>query len=330
MVDLRRLLAVAILVTLIFGLAAGDLLAAIVHWRRQRSGSPFAEPERPGGTHFGHVRRVASVLAVGVLGCMAWSFYEPYYPEVTRVVLESPKLSAPIRLVQISDLHSDPTVRLEERLPEIIRELQPDLVVVTGDGINSTGGLPHFRDSMRQIARICPTFGVRGNWEVWWFSDIDVYAGTGVERLEGRAVPLRVRGQEIWITGVAVDHEWRAASLLRSVPKDRYSVFLHHFPCEWSTAVRGGADLHLAGDTHNGQIVLPGLGPLIRITRADREFYAAGLHRHGSTYAYVNRGIGMEGGAAPRVRFHCRPEITLFELGPGSGAARSVPSKSGP
>jgi predicted MPP superfamily phosphohydrolase len=318
MVDLQRLFAVLALVAMVFALAAGDLFAAIVRWRRVRSVGPFAQSEGRGGMAFRRVRRVASVLAVGVLGCVAWSFYEPYYPEVTRVVVQSPKLSAPIRLVQISDLHSDPEARLEERLPGIIRGLRPDLVVVTGDGINSIGGLVNFRASMRQIAGICPTFGVRGNWEVWWFAHTNVYAGTGVRTLEGDAVPVQVRGQEIWISGVAVDHEWQADAALRRVPQNRFGVFLHHYPCEWTAAQRAGSDLHLAGDTHGGQIVLPGLGSLIRIARRDGRYYAAGLHRHGSTYSYVNRGIGMEGGAAPRVRFNCRPEVTLFELEPGT------------
>ncbi|HUT32601.1 MAG TPA: hypothetical protein VNE39_03890 [Planctomycetota bacterium] len=30
---------------------------------------------------------------------------------------------------------------------------------------------------------------------------------------------------------------------------------------------------------------------------------------------YVNRGIGMEGGPVPRVRFCSRPEVTVIELG---------------
>ena len=36
----------------------------------------------------------------------------------------------------------------------------------------------------------------------------------------------------------------------------------------------------------------------------------------GATKLYVNRGIGMEGGPAPRVRFCARPEITVFDIGP--------------
>lgn len=45
--------------------------------------------------------------------------------------------------------------------------------------------------------------------------------------------------------------------------------------------------------------------------------FESGLHRVRGTWLYVNRGIGMEGGPAPRVRFCSRPEITLLELAPG-------------
>ena len=42
--------------------------------------------------------------------------------------------------------------------------------------------------------------------------------------------------------------------------------------------------------------------------------FESGLERVGSTWIYVNRGIGMEGGSAPRVRFSARPEITVIEV----------------
>ena len=44
--------------------------------------------------------------------------------------------------------------------------------------------------------------------------------------------------------------------------------------------------------------------------------FEAGLYRVENTFLYVNRGIGMEGGPAPRVRFRARPEVTLIELVP--------------
>ena len=51
--------------------------------------------------------------------------------------------------------------------------------------------------------------------------------------------------------------------------------------------------------------------------------FEAGVYRVDGTALYVNRGIGTEGGSAPRVRFGARPEVTLIEIvpdgGPGAG-----------
>ncbi len=43
-----------------------------------------------------------------------------------------------------------------------------------------------------------------------------------------------------------------------------------------------------------------------------------GLRRLGLRL-YVCRGLGMEGGPAPRVRFCCRPEVAVLELVPEGG-----------
>jgi uncharacterized protein len=47
--------------------------------------------------------------------------------------------------------------------------------------------------------------------------------------------------------------------------------------------------------------------------------FEAGLYRVGETRLYVNRGIGMEGGNMPRVRFRARPEVTVIEAHPADG-----------
>ena len=42
--------------------------------------------------------------------------------------------------------------------------------------------------------------------------------------------------------------------------------------------------------------------------------FEAGLHRVGGTALYVSRGIGMDGGTAPGVRFWARPEVAVIDL----------------
>lgn len=259
--------------------------------------------------------RIIYTAAILGLVMLAWSFAEPYFPEVVHVSLRSPKITAPVRIVQISDLHCDPTIRLENRLPEIIAAQKPDVIVFTGDAINSPDGWPVFQACMQKLSAIAPTFGVKGNWEAWWFKDIDIFSETGVRELDGNAQTLTLNGQAISFSGTAVTHEGRITQALANMPKDTFRIFLHHFPAMVGQ-VSGQVDLHLSGDTHGGQITLPGLGALIRIKRSDGVYYPAGLSTIHGTALYVNRGIGMEGGHVPRVRFLCRPEITVIDLLP--------------
>jgi len=62
-------------------------------------------------------------------------------------------------------------------------------------------------------------------------------------------------------------------------------------------------------------VALPVYGALVTFSKFGKK-YEAGLYREGQTWLYVNRGIGMEGGGAPRFRFWSRPEITVFEIRP--------------
>lgn len=262
--------------------------------------------------------RISLGLALLGLGCMAYGYWvEPYWPEVTRVRITSPKIpkgSRPVRIVHISDLHCDPKPRLEERLPEIIAREQPDLIVFTGDSINSPAGLYVFQPLMKRLAHIAPTFVVWGNWDAWYWRMLDLYKQTGAVVVDARAERVTVNGAEIWVTGVPVAGEVRIPDALKSAPTNRFTVFLHHYPDEIED-VAGKADLYCAGHTHGGQVAMPFYGALATLSKYGKRF-ERGLHRVDGTWLYVNRGIGMEGGDVPRVRFCSRPEITVIEVVP--------------
>jgi predicted MPP superfamily phosphohydrolase len=77
-------------------------------------------------------------------------------------------------------------------------------------------------------------------------------------------------------------------------------------------------DLFLAGHVHGGQVALPFYGALLTLSRFGKRF-ERGLYPDADGFGfplYVSRGIGMEGGAMPRVRFCSRPELALIELVP--------------
>ena len=297
-------------VVLIFFLAAGILVRLAL----RRLGRATLSSGRAAALFR---RLILGLAALGIV-CIAYGFVEPYWPQVTLVRIKTRKLPAgspPIRIVHISDLHSDRFTRLEHRLPAIIASEKPDLIVFTGDSVNSPQGLSNFKNCMSRLAKVAPTFAVRGNWDVWYSSDLDLFGGTGVRVLEGEAVRADVRGTPVWIAGVPADSANLIPKALSAVPKDDLSILLDHYPDDVEEAARAGAELYCAGHTHGGQIALPWYGALITLSKFGKRF-EAGLYQFEDTWLYVNRGIGMEGGIMPRVRFCSRPEITVIDVGP--------------
>ncbi|MFL6207408.1 MAG: metallophosphoesterase [Pyrinomonadaceae bacterium] len=307
----------------VFGIYALAALT-VVHLILRRAGR-LSQPSR----RWLWLQRIVFTLAGLGLLCFAYGYFvEPYWPEVAHVRIESAKLpqgTRPIRLVHISDLHSDPQPRLETRLPDIIAAEHPDLIVFTGDAINSPEGLPVFKQCLTRLAQIAPTYAVQGNWDAWNWLDLDRFAGTGARELKSEAVKLDVAGTSIWIAGMPVSGDWISGETpsarrqfdrtLGAIPPDAFSVFLYHYPDEIEPVAARKVDLYCAGHTHGGQVALPLYGALITLSRFGKK-YEAGLYHVGQTWLYVNRGLGMEGGPVPRVRFCARPEVTVIEIAP--------------
>ncbi|HEY9713349.1 MAG TPA: metallophosphoesterase [Chroococcales cyanobacterium] len=255
------------------------------------------------------------VLVTAALGlvCMAYAYFiEPYQLEVTRIPLvlsDIPVGKPPIRIVQISDLHCDSQARLEKQLPDAVAKQRPDLILFTGDAVNSLEGYPIFEDCIRKIEKIAPTFAVKGDWD-FAFPEKDVLHDAGLQML-GQAV-VDVRGTKLSLVGAESGASVRKS--LSLAPKDLPTIVLFHNPDAdiITEDDAGNVDLYVCGHTHGGQIALPIYGALITQSVQGKK-YDSGMHRLGKTYVYTNRGIGMEG-HFPRMRFFARPELTVFEL----------------
>ncbi len=284
------------------------LLAARA-WRARTSAHGLSRGERA-------LFQLSSALALVGFLCGAYGIWiEPYWPAVEHVSLNSKKLAhgEHLRIVHISDVHSDPEPRLETELPALIAAQAPDLIVFTGDAINSPDGLSVFKPFLAALARIAPTVAVRGNWDVWYWSELKLFDGTGAQEVANSAVSVAVRGRNVWVGGLSVDGQQALPALLAAAPRSDLHILLHHYP-DWAyEASEHGADLYLAGHTHGGQVALPWYGALVTFSRFGKRF-ESGLHQIDGMWLYVNRGIGMEGGAAPRVRFCARPEVTVLDI----------------
>jgi hypothetical protein len=285
-------------------------------WRRRR-GRP---PPRPA---IRRARAVAWFAAALGLGCALYGrFVEPRWLDVVRVTVAIDALppgAAPIVIAHISDVHAEAEPRLEVELADRIAAARPDLIVFTGDSLNERAGLPTFRRLMTRLAGIAPTFAVRGNWDAHLWHDVALWEGTGAVELDGAALALAATADRpaVWIAG-ATDGDVAALDrALAALPAGAVRLMLYHHPDELDRAVAAGVDLYCAGHTHGGQVALPWYGALVTYSRFGKR-YEAGLYRERGTALYVNRGLGMEGGPSPRVRFFARPELTLLRLVPAT------------
>jgi hypothetical protein len=265
-------------------------------------------------------RRVAFVffglLLVG-LGCVTYGLtIEPDWLQVSHLEVPTARLPSGTRLrvVHLSDLHVDGWTKALRRLPDEVNALQPDLLVFTGDSLNSEAGLPVLREVLSRIQTRYGRFAVRGNHDVWYWSELDLFGGGVAQELQSEA--LRTAEGRVVLCGAPYGVPGRIDSCLRDNP-DGLRLVAYHTPDLVEDLAPLSPDLYLAGHTHGGQVRMPFYGALLTMSRFDKK-YEMGPYTVGQTTLFVSRGIGVEP-RAPRVRFLCRPEIVVIDL-VGTGA----------
>ena len=256
------------------------------------------------------------ISGIGITCVLYGYFIEPYWLEINRISIQTDKLkNTTFRIVQISDLHCDKKVRLEAKLPDIINSFNADIIVFTGDTINRESALPLFQDTMRKLHAPLGKFAVNGNCDLSSWSNLKLFDETGFEELRLHERIVAKDGESIRISGVAFENGKISFRVVGKLNPEIFNLFLYHNSDLMDYFDRIPVDLYLCGHTHGGQVALPFYGALTTLSRHGKQ-YEAGLYRKGHIQLYVNRGIGLEGGWSPKVRFCARPEITVFDIGP--------------
>ena len=305
--EVTRILLFIFFVGLVFGIAFLVLIKQFFFpWMRQET-----EPRKP----ISNIGKLFLAAAFAGILCMCYAHWiEPFWLDVTRVTIQSPKLSGasrPIKFAHISDLHCDTNENVEPQMIAAIAEEKPDFIVFTGDTMNEAAALPVLKQTLTSLAKIAPTYVVKGNWDAWYYSKIDLFSGTGVRELNDESVKVEIAGTSLYIVGVPVRTMLNFEQAFRDVPPEAFKILLHHYPDEIETAKQHKVDLYCAGHTHGGQVALPVYGALVTFSRFDKK-YESGLFQEDGTSLYVNRGLGIE--AHPRFRFFSRPEVTMIEI----------------
>ena len=246
--------------------------------------------------------------------------------------VESAKISRPVRLVLLTDLHSCAYGEGQRELLDAVEEQHPDLVLLGGDILDDDPALPEENawTIIEALGSSYPTFYVTGNHEFWSGRAEEIKVrieNSGVTVLEGEGRTVVFQGQPIHICGIddpAVGTDiWQAqlSSAARGAVREGFSILLTHRPERTSAYEGQGFDLILAGHAHGGQWRIPGiLNGLLAPNQGFFPAYAGGRYELGETTLIVSRGLARESTRVPRI-FN-RPELVVVDLAPAENAEK--------
>ena len=255
--------------------------------------------------------------------------------------------STPLTVLHLSDLHMTAGQRSKQEWIAGLAELEPDLVVDTGDNLAGFDAVPGTLKALDPLLDRPGAFVMASNdyyaprpknpFKYFWKNHTRVHGvplpwrdlrdgmlARGWIDVTNATGSLLVDGRRIALAGVddphlRLDRYEKVAGPADPTADLRIGLVHSPEPRVLDHFAADGYDLLLCGHTHGGQLRVPGYGALVTNCGIDRD-RARWLHRwtepsaeHPSgTWLHVSAGLGTSPYAP--VRFACPPEATLLTL----------------
>jgi predicted MPP superfamily phosphohydrolase len=260
--------------------------------------------------------RAIGATSVGLaVGPLAYGVvYERH--RLVRVDEEIPVSGLPsaldgLRVGLITDVHHSATVSADDvsHAVDLLRAASPDLIVLGGDYV-TYGNDAYVEPVAELLAPLAHaphgSFAVLGNHD----SDREMSAALSRQRftvLRDEHTRITVRHESLDLVGIRF---WtRRIEHITQVLKGTgpTTMLLAHDPRRVRQAAQLNVPIVLSGHTHGGQVLLPGLGTVVR-----QDFPTlAGLKREINTSLFVSRGVGT---VYVPIRLNCPPEVSVLTL----------------
>ncbi|MCC9176565.1 metallophosphoesterase [Arthrobacter sp. zg-Y750] len=270
--------------------------------------------------------------------------------EIVRVL---PAGSVPLRVLHLSDIHFVPGQDRKVRWLQGLADLEPDLVVNTGDNLSHLQAVPPVLEALKPVMRFPGVFVPGSNDyyapvlknpftyftgpskhkrtpdELPFGSLFGAFREAGWRDLTNTGTVMDLAGLRLNFSGVDDPHLKRDryqgfrdlddadSTGGTAVPAPEVKIGVAHAPYQrvLNQFTGGGADIILAGHTHGGQVCIPGYGALV--SNCDLPTWQAkGLTSwaHGGRRVPLNVSAGIGTSRFAPVRFACRPEAVLLTL----------------
>lgn len=244
--------------------------------------------------------------------------------EISRYEVASQKLPESFdgfKIVQLSDLHGAEFGEDGMGLVEKVKELEPDIIALTGDFVTDEGDLAAVEKLAARLVKLCPVYFVSGNHEFGSGLAVkvrNILERAGVKYLSNEYLTISRGEDEILLGGVEDPLAYadmlspdELAQKMNDAAPDAFKILLGHRNYWMTEYPELPVDLIFCGHAHGGLIRIPGVGGLIGTDRRLFPDFDAGEYNNGRYTLIVSRGLGNSV-SIPRI-FN-RPEIVCVEL----------------
>lgn len=241
---------------------------------------------------------------VGNMGIIVREY--PVYNEKAKNELDG------LKIVQFSDLHYNKysTIDKVKNVVTLINKTNPDIVIFTGDLIDSDYDISSSQkelimSELNSINAKIGKFAIKGEEDNEVFNEI--FDSSGFKILENCTENIYI-GSSI-IDLIALDETY-SKELINGHNPENLTIVLTHKPDISDRVVSDfSPDIIMAGHSHNGQIVLPIIGPLMKKDGAKK--YVSSYYEINNTKLYVSGGIGNSN---YEFRLFNHPSINFYRL----------------
>ncbi|MGL4452720.1 MAG: metallophosphoesterase [Sarcina sp.] len=280
------------------------------------------------------MKSLINIIPASALALLGFCYYQNNGLKTTKIKLKT-NLKEDIHIIQLSDLHSKEFGKGNIHLYNHILKLNPDIIFLTGDIIDSNlKNMNKILSFVISLNKLCPIFYIPGNNEAR--TDklpyiMDTLKKYGIFALSNEIKTLKIKDQEVNILGLAEHlvkttapglskvldtyHYEGYKKLLTTLENlDGYKILLSHYPEKFSLKgdySKYNFDLMLSGHAHGGQFIIPKVGGLFAPGQGILPKFYAGLYKGNGNNLIVSRGLGNSGFP---LRLFNRPDIVSITL----------------
>ena len=262
-----------------------------------------------------------------LVGFIGWNIFQNQHIHINELTIKSENLPDDFqgyKIVQVSDLHNAEFGENNSELLSVIKEQSPDIIVITGDIVDSRRtNVQIARDFVNNASEFAPVYYVTGNHEsrVKVEDEIDnAPLNEKVIVLHNKDILLEKGKSAIQLIGVD-DPDYKAVKdsteymnkrLEKYCNNEYFKILLSHRPELFEVYTQNNMNVIFSGHAHGGQFRLPLVGGVIAPHQGLFPTYDAGLYyATDDTTMVVSRGLGD---SIIPLRINNPPELVVVTL----------------